>query len=133
MQNVKEVVEDETVILVLGNKCDMINNEKDKHEADNLKHILNVENVLSFHCSAKTGENIKESFQLMAKNLMSKENNDLKSSIKLENSLKKKGCCNRWGAIVCVCVSVVILGKLCVYLWLREFCDLYIGGHFKNI
>lgn len=47
MANVKEVVEEDTVVLVLANKFDMVNDDKDKHEASRLKGVLDV-NGISF-------------------------------------------------------------------------------------
>jgi Ras and EF-hand domain-containing protein len=78
---VKETVEDETVIVVIGNKLDMAEDKKDVERVISSSHgkqLANEYGALFFETSAKSGLNVAESIQQMARLLRDREDKEIR-------------------------------------------------------
>ncbi|XP_059170674.1 EF-hand calcium-binding domain-containing protein 4B-like [Physella acuta] len=96
MTSVQEQVEPGTVIMLLGNKLDMA--EDDAHRPVKQKdgrHLAEDSEMMFYETSAKSGENIKESMEAFTGLLLEKEDKKLEEGLKLTDSKGKKRCCSR--------------------------------------
>ncbi|XP_021368203.1 uncharacterized protein LOC110459957 isoform X2 [Mizuhopecten yessoensis] len=95
MTSIKENVNDNTVIEILGNKTDMTEGD-DKRVVrmnDGKKLALEYE-ALFFECSAKSGTNVQESMAAMADLLKDKEDEEMEKALQLKDEIvEKKKCC----------------------------------------
>ncbi|XP_062606448.1 EF-hand calcium-binding domain-containing protein 4B-like isoform X2 [Saccostrea cucullata] len=97
MTSIKEGVEEGTALVVVGNKTDLI--EEDDRRAVKAKdgNKLAAEfDATFFEVSAKSGTNIKECMEALARILKEKEDDEIEKAVHLEDSEKKKkgGCCS---------------------------------------
>ncbi|CAH1786196.1 unnamed protein product [Owenia fusiformis] len=99
MTSVEEGTDEGTVLLLVGNKTDLSANDKVRpvktKDGDNLAHEFDS---LFFETSAKSGANVAEAIQAMARVLTEKEDRELEKSVQLgqNGDVKKKGgCCGK--------------------------------------
>ncbi|VDP19778.1 unnamed protein product [Schistosoma margrebowiei] len=96
LQSVTEETDENTVILILENKSDLIE-ESDKRAVSRatIDKIVRVYKTMCFEVSAKTGHNIEEAFMVMARKLKEKEVYELQTLQNLKNdaNIKKNTCC----------------------------------------
>lgn len=79
LEGIKESVEKETVIVIVGNKLDAMDNMKNKVVSSRHgKDLANEYGALFFETSAKSGFNVNESVQQMAGLLRDREDKELK-------------------------------------------------------
>ncbi|OWF43246.1 EF-hand calcium-binding domain-containing protein 4A [Mizuhopecten yessoensis] len=91
MTSIKENVNDNTVIEILGNKTDMTEGD-DKRVVrmnDGKKLALEYE-ALFFECSAKSGTNVQESMAAMADLLKDKEDEEMEKALQLKDEIVEK-------------------------------------------
>lgn len=98
LEGIKETVENETVIVVIGNKLDMIDEVRECGAINSRlgKKLANEYGALFFETSAKTGLNVNESVQHMARLLKEQEDKELKQDLspKLSKSPSiQQRCC----------------------------------------
>ncbi|XP_064627617.1 EF-hand calcium-binding domain-containing protein 4B-like isoform X2 [Lineus longissimus] len=98
MVSVQEGVEDNTVVMLLGNKTDLAQNDEHRvvKEKDGTK-LADIYNAIFYETSAKTGDNIKECVEAISRLLREKEDQELEDALRLEEppkGVKKKGCCS---------------------------------------
>lgn len=96
MVSVQDGVEEGTIILMVGNKTDLSEND-DKRVVklkDGSKLAMSYD-ALFYETSAKNGTNIKEAVEAMASLLKDKQDEDLEKALHLQDDpvKKKKGCC----------------------------------------
>ncbi|XP_064600341.1 EF-hand calcium-binding domain-containing protein 4B-like isoform X2 [Liolophura sinensis] len=95
MQSVHDGAEDGTVLVIVGNKTDLL--EDDTHcvvkKKDGLK-LADEYGAFFYETSAKSGDNVKETLEAMAGMLKDKEDREIENALKLEDAPKKKGCCS---------------------------------------
>ncbi|XP_061175177.1 EF-hand calcium-binding domain-containing protein 4B-like isoform X2 [Saccostrea echinata] len=97
MTSIKEGVEEGTALVVVGNKTDLI----EEHDRRAIKtkdgNKLAAEfDATFFEVSAKSGTNIKECMEALARILKEKEDDEIEKAVHLEDSDKKQkgGCCS---------------------------------------
>ncbi|CAH8592038.1 unnamed protein product [Schistosoma rodhaini] len=97
LQSVTEETDENTVILILENKSDLIDENDDKRAVSRatIDKIVRVYKTTCFEVSAKTGQNIEEAFMVMARKLKEKEVYELQTLQNLKNdaNTKKNTCC----------------------------------------
>ncbi|XP_077978364.1 EF-hand calcium-binding domain-containing protein 4B-like isoform X2 [Glandiceps talaboti] len=93
MASVQEGVEEGTVTLILGNKLDI---EEQRQVKQKEGHRLAEDfESLFFEGSAKSGYNVDECIQAMARKLLEREDQEMEKALTLGNEIqKKKGCCD---------------------------------------
>ncbi|KAH9496853.1 Ras- protein Rab-13 [Bulinus truncatus] len=96
MTSVKEQVEPGTVIMLLGNKLDMAEDDAFRPVKEKDGRLLAEDTeMLFFETSAKSGINIKESMDVFTSLLQEKEDKKLEEGLKLTDVQTKKRCCSR--------------------------------------
>ncbi|CAH8576399.1 unnamed protein product [Schistosoma margrebowiei] len=96
LQSVTEETDENTVILILENKSDLIEgSDKRAVSRATIDKIVRVYKTMCFEVSAKTGHNIEEAFMVMARKLKEKEVYELQTLQNLKNdaNIKKNTCC----------------------------------------
>ncbi|TNN08280.1 Ras and EF-hand domain-containing protein [Schistosoma japonicum] len=97
LQSVTEETDENTVILILENKSDLIEENDDQRAVSKstIDKIARAYKTMCFDVSAKTGHNIEEAFMAMARKLKEKEVYELQTLQNLKNdaSTKKNTCC----------------------------------------
>jgi len=99
MQSVKDGVEQDCVLCLVGNKVDLCDNNEDfrvvKHK-DGLK-LAEEFNALFFETSASTGDGIHECMLAMSILLRDREDQHLEKALQLQMDVqqKKRKCCGR--------------------------------------
>ncbi|XP_052230448.1 EF-hand calcium-binding domain-containing protein 4B-like isoform X3 [Dreissena polymorpha] len=94
MISVKEGASEDAVLLLLGNKCDMA--EDDYCKVVKMKcgsHLADEYGTLFYETSALNGECVKEAMEAMARVLKEKEDKEIEKSFKLDDVQPKKKCC----------------------------------------
>lgn len=107
LKHVKDVSNfDEITVLLIGNKCDLQNDLREVTYEDGF-NIAKEYNLLFEECSAKTGYNVKETFDKLSSSILNKRDNQKRASKELElksfdlndwnksNSIKKYTCCSK--------------------------------------
>ncbi|XP_067656182.1 EF-hand calcium-binding domain-containing protein 4B-like isoform X7 [Haliotis asinina] len=97
MNSVKEGVDEDVVIAVVGNKMDLTENDNKRviKTKDGIK-FADEHGALFYESSAKLGSGVNETMEALACMLREKEDRSIENALKLEGgSLKKKGCCSR--------------------------------------
>ncbi|KAK3094769.1 hypothetical protein FSP39_005976 [Pinctada imbricata] len=96
MSSVQDGVEDGTAVVIVGNKTDMCEGEDKRavKSKDGLKLTMEYDGIF-YETSAKSGNNIKECMDALARVLKEKEDDELEKSLHLEDPVKKKSCCGR--------------------------------------
>ncbi|KAJ3429780.1 ras-related protein rabh1b-like [Anaeramoeba flamelloides] len=90
LQTIKCIRGDEVIIVLVGNKADLV--EKRKVSIGSLKKKAQEKGFLFFETSAKTGQNIKPFFRKVALSIMKKEkNSNFKEQSELNNEEKVVG------------------------------------------
>ncbi|XP_052800394.1 EF-hand calcium-binding domain-containing protein 4B-like isoform X2 [Mya arenaria] len=95
MDSVKEGASEDAVLLLLGNKSDL--SEDDDKKAIKMKdgsHLADEFGTLFYETSALNGENVKESMEAMARLLKDKEDKQIEKSFKLDDTPAKTKCCS---------------------------------------
>uniref|UniRef100_A0A2C9JD03 EF-hand domain-containing protein n=1 Tax=Biomphalaria glabrata TaxID=6526 RepID=A0A2C9JD03_BIOGL len=96
MTSVKEEVEPGTVIMLLGNKLDMAEDDAFRPVKEKDGRLLAEDtDMLFYETSAKSGINIKEAMDAFTSLLQEKEDKKLEEGLKLTDSKAKKRCCSR--------------------------------------
>ncbi|XP_013061930.2 EF-hand calcium-binding domain-containing protein 4B-like isoform X3 [Biomphalaria glabrata] len=96
MTSVKEEVEPGTVIMLLGNKLDMAEDDAFRPVKEKDGRLLAEHtDMLFYETSAKSGINIKEAMDAFTSLLQEKEDKKLEEGLKLTDSKAKKRCCSR--------------------------------------
>ncbi|CAH8519309.1 unnamed protein product [Schistosoma turkestanicum] len=97
LQSVTEETDDNTIILILENKSDLIEENDNKRAVSRatIDKVARVYKTMCFEVSAKTGHNIEEAFMVMARKLKEKEVYELQTLQNLKNGAgaKKNSCC----------------------------------------
>ncbi|XP_023930247.1 ras and EF-hand domain-containing protein homolog isoform X2 [Lingula anatina] len=92
--SVQEGTDDGTVLMLVGNKVDLIEcNYRRVIKTKDGEHLADENGALFYEASAKSGINVKESLQAMAAVLKDKEDKAIEKSLHLEEAKKKKMCC----------------------------------------
>ncbi|KAL5006526.1 hypothetical protein ScPMuIL_015332 [Solemya velum] len=95
MNSVQQGVDEGTVLVLIGNKTDL--SEEDNHRAVKLRdgaHLADEYGALFFETSAKSGVNVPETIHALARLLKDKEDKEMEDALHLEDEpVKKKGCC----------------------------------------
>ncbi|XP_074658091.1 EF-hand calcium-binding domain-containing protein 4B-like isoform X2 [Tubulanus polymorphus] len=96
--SVQEGVEYGTVLVLVGNKLDLLEDEENRSvkERDGQK-LAEEYDALFYETSAKSGINVQESIEAMARKLREREDREMEKALTLQEppeSLKKKGCCS---------------------------------------
>ncbi|CAH8854694.1 unnamed protein product [Trichobilharzia szidati] len=97
LQSVTEETDENTVIVILENKSDLLEENDSKRcvPKATIDKIVRAYNTMCFEVSAKTGQNIEEAFTVLARKLKEKEVYELQTlhNLKSEASTKKNTCC----------------------------------------
>jgi len=102
LDNIKQSVEEGTVLAIIGNKIDLPGREVPTEHA---LQLAQESEVLFFEASAKTGANVSESLQKIARLLRHREDTQLQETLQLstqQQSTTTKGvdktnsCCDRF-------------------------------------
>ncbi|KAL4225761.1 Calcium release activated channel regulator [Mactra antiquata] len=95
MTSVKEGVSDDAVLVLLGNKNDLVEDDSDKAvKVKDGSRLADEYGTLFYETSACNGDNVNESMEGLARVLKDKEDVLIEKSFRLEDSPKKKGCCS---------------------------------------
>ncbi|XP_055996109.1 EF-hand calcium-binding domain-containing protein 4B-like isoform X5 [Ostrea edulis] len=94
--SVKDGVEEGTAMVVVGNKTDLIEEQDRRAVKTKDGNKLAAEyDATFFEVSAKSGVNIKECMEALARILKEKEDDEIEKALHLEDSVEKKGgCCS---------------------------------------
>ncbi|XP_041365491.1 EF-hand calcium-binding domain-containing protein 4B-like isoform X2 [Gigantopelta aegis] len=96
MSSVRDGVDDDTVIVLVGNKTEVEENRTVKSRDGS--RLAEEFASLFFETSAKTGSNVKETIVAMSKILQEKEDRAIDAALKLEAQIavgsKKRPCCS---------------------------------------
>uniref|UniRef100_A0A0B7BKP7 EF-hand domain-containing protein n=1 Tax=Arion vulgaris TaxID=1028688 RepID=A0A0B7BKP7_9EUPU len=96
MNSVQEHVEPGTVIMLLGNKLDISEDDAKRPVKQKDGLVLAVEwDMLFYETSAKSGTKITESMEALASLLQEKEDKKIEDGLKLTDDKPKKRCCRR--------------------------------------
>ncbi|XP_046333193.2 EF-hand calcium-binding domain-containing protein 4B-like isoform X5 [Haliotis rufescens] len=96
MNSVKEGVDDDTVIVIVGNKMDLAENDNKRviKTKDGIK-FADEYGALFYETSAKIGSGVTETMEALACVLREKEDKSIEAALRLEaGTIKKKGCCS---------------------------------------
>ncbi|CAH8593328.1 unnamed protein product [Heterobilharzia americana] len=97
LQSVTEETDENTVILILENKSDLLKQNDSKRCVPKaaVDKIVQAYKTMCFEVSAKTGENIEEAFTVLARKLKEKEVYELHTlhNLKKEEITRKNTCC----------------------------------------
>ncbi|XP_046543860.1 EF-hand calcium-binding domain-containing protein 4B-like isoform X4 [Haliotis rubra] len=96
MNSVKEGVDEDAVIVVVGNKMDLTEDDNKRviKTKDGIK-FADEHDALFYESSAKLGSGVKETMEALACMLREKEDKSIENALKLEGGpIKKKGCCS---------------------------------------
>ena len=81
-------------VLFMGNKRDLLDRNNEDQKSVKFRQVQEIANAYGFlkpiECSAKTGDNVKKAFTLLATELVQRRP---KRGV-VVNTAKKKGCCN---------------------------------------
>ena len=81
-------------VLFMGNKRDLLDRNNDDQKSVKFRQVQEIANAYGFlkpiECSAKTGDNVKKAFTVLATELVQRRP---KRGV-VVNTAKKKGCCN---------------------------------------
>ncbi|XP_060566027.1 EF-hand calcium-binding domain-containing protein 4B-like isoform X4 [Ruditapes philippinarum] len=95
MTNVQDGVSDEAVLVLLGNKNDLPEDDEGKAvKMKNGSQLADEYGSLFYETSALSGENVDNSMVALARLLKDKEDKEIEKSLHLEDAPKKKGCCS---------------------------------------
>lgn len=95
MTNVQDGVSDEAVLVLLGNKNDLPEDDEGKAvKMKNGSRLADEYGSLFYETSALSGENVDNSMVALARLLKDKEDKEIEKSLHLEDAPKKKGCCS---------------------------------------
>lgn len=88
LETIKNYAGDKVVKILLGNKSDLVNERTVKEE--DINSLIKEVNLPYFETSAKVGENIKEAFEFMAKEIKKQFVFNATESIFSESALMKQ-------------------------------------------
>ncbi|XP_045174237.2 EF-hand calcium-binding domain-containing protein 4B-like isoform X4 [Mercenaria mercenaria] len=95
MTSVQDGASDDAVLVLLGNKNDLP--EDDDTKAVKMKdgsRLADEYGTLFYETSALSGENVNNAMEALARVLKEKEDKEIEKSFRLEDEPKKKGCCS---------------------------------------
>jgi len=96
VQNISENAKEECVKMLIGNKCDCENKRVVSYECG--KQLASANGMKFMETSAKTGHNVMEAFQLLARSIVNGKMvkwTANEGSVDLDETLKKRrACCN---------------------------------------
>ncbi|KAJ6250925.1 ras-like protein [Anaeramoeba flamelloides] len=84
--------EDNIVGVLIANKCD-ISEEERTVSSDVSKDLAKEFNVPYVECSAKTGENVHDSFYIIVRQILKARKNNIEKPVKKQSKKKKKSIC----------------------------------------
>ncbi|XP_076451627.1 EF-hand calcium-binding domain-containing protein 4B-like isoform X2 [Babylonia areolata] len=93
MDSVQEGVEDGTVLAIIGNKTDLVEQDPELTKVKDGARMAVEYNALFYETSAKSNSYISEAMLGLASLLKDKEDKALEAAVKLTDPPKKKGCC----------------------------------------
>uniref|UniRef100_UPI00358E1818 EF-hand calcium-binding domain-containing protein 4B-like isoform X1 n=1 Tax=Myxine glutinosa TaxID=7769 RepID=UPI00358E1818 len=95
MISVKERVEDDVTIFLLGNKTDAIKAEGRNVSSSNAKRLAKEYHAVFYECSAKQADNVEELILHMARLLAEQEDKQKEKLLKLQqkDDISAKNCC----------------------------------------
>ncbi|KAM3727390.1 Ras-related protein [Dirofilaria immitis] len=96
LTRIKENAKETVLITLIGNKMDLQSSRKVKYEEG--KQLAEAYNIAFIETSAKSGENVKETFQEIARKLVKMQNGENinnKSAVELIGTLSKRSSCCR--------------------------------------
>ncbi|KAI8485514.1 activation of store-operated calcium channel [Branchiostoma belcheri] len=94
MESIQEGTSDDTVLMLVGNKVDLLlDNDLAGVKSHVAKRLAQEYDALFFESSAKTGVNITEAVLHMAGKLCEKEDQQMEKALNLEEAVREKRCC----------------------------------------
>ncbi|XP_019616004.1 PREDICTED: ras and EF-hand domain-containing protein-like [Branchiostoma belcheri] len=94
MESIQEGTSDDTVLMLVGNKVDLLlDNDLSGVKSHVAKRLAQEYDALFFESSAKTGVNITEAILHMAGKLCEKEDQQMEKALNLEEAVREKRCC----------------------------------------
>lgn len=93
ISSIKEKICEGTVLMLLGNKLDLLIGESSKVRAEEGQRLAQDHNALFYQCSAKTGYNMDESMNHMAELLILQNERQQEDALLLTEGTPKNRCC----------------------------------------